>query len=617
MEKKIKRFFQEQHKGIFTVFLFLWLKTYIVSRFVFDLPINNVVEEVILLLNSFVSSIFLLTLITFTSKRVKVFRRFIILSFIATLILYANVVYYRFFNDFITVPVLFQFKNFSDLGGSAVGLMKLWDPILFVEYILLALYVRKQNINTISYKGHSKKILLSVCVVTFLVNLGLAESQRPQLLTRIFDREMVVKYLGVYNYHAFDAYIHSKSKAQRTFAEGSDVVEVENFLNTNKRTENEFTGIVEGKNVILVSMESIQNFLIDYKVEGQEVMPFLNDLIHESFYFNNFHHQTGQGKTSDSEFTINNSLYSLPRGAVFTTNSQNEYYAIPEIIKEHGYTSAVFHGNNKSFWNRDIMYETLGYDKFFHELYYQVTEENSINYGLKDIPFFEQSMPLLESLPEPFYAKFITLTHHYPYLLDEADQMIPPFNSNSGTVNRYFQTARYFDESLKVFFEDLKESGIYDDSIIILYGDHYGISDNHNKAMSQVLGKEIRPYEQVELQEVPLLIHIPGMEGKTISTISGQIDLKPTILNMLGIQVNKDIQFGYDLFDKERRELVIHRDGSFVTPRHLYTSDICYSRLNLLEVDQSECESMRLKVEQELQLSDKVIQLDLLRFIDF
>ncbi|WP_102344970.1 LTA synthase family protein [Bacillus sp. Marseille-P3661] len=613
---KIKSFhFNKEHKFLGVTVLLLWIKAYLISRFIFDLPLENMVEEFILFINP-LGSIIILFLLGFAFRKKLSKRTILFMSFVYTFVLYANLVYYRFFDDFITIPVLLQFKNFGDLGGSAQGLMEPWDAVFFLDILVLALVARKNEIKSITFPKLAQRFLVLVSIGLIVFNVLLAETQRPQLLTRTFDREMLVKYLGVYNYHVYDLFMHSKASAQRALAEGSDIIEVENFTNDGFEQDNMLTGIAKDKNLIIISMESLQNFVIDFEVEGQPVTPFLNQLIDESIYFDNFYHQTGQGKTSDSEFLVDNSLYPLSRGSVFTTNAQNEYYALPEILKENGYTTSSFHGNNKSFWNRDLMYQSLGYDYFFDETYFDVTEENSVNYGLKDIPFFEQSIPLLQSLNQPFHAKFISLTNHYPFVLDEEDIMIPTLETNSGTVNRYVQTIRYFDESLKVFFEKLKESGLYEDSIIVMYGDHNGISANHNKAMASVIGKEVTPYEFTQLQKVPLIIHIPGMEGETLHTIGGQIDLKPTILNLLGIEVDKDIQFGEDLFNENREELVVFRDGGFVTKQYLYTEGTCYRKIDGMPTDDKFCETYTEETERALELSDKVIEGDLLRFID-
>ncbi len=613
---KVKNFRpSSEEKFLIATVLLLWLKSYLISRFIFDLSLENAIEEFILLINP-LGPILILFLFAFAFRR-KLSRRGILIgSFIFTFVTYANLVYYRFFNDFITIPVLFQVKNFGDLGGSAFELMKPTDILFFVDIIVLAFIARKKEIKIITFQKPAQRVLMLLSVGLLIFNVLLAETQRPQLLTRTFDREMLVKYLGVYNYHMYDLFMHSKASAQRAFAEGSDIVEVENYVNDGVEQDNEMTGIAKGKNVILISLESLQNWVINYEVEGQPVTPFLNELVKESQYFDNFYHQTGQGKTSDAEFLNDNSLYPLPSGAVFTQNAQNEFYALPEILKNNGYTTAALHGNNKSFWNRDLMYKALGYDHFFDETYYNVTEENSINYGLKDIPFFEQSIPLLKNLPQPFHAKMLTLTNHFPYILDDADVMIPRLQTGDGSVDRYVQTARYLDESLKIFFEQLKTSGLYDNTIVVMYGDHYGISENHNKAMAQVIGKEITPDVHVELQKVPFIVHIPGARGKTIHTIGGQIDVKPTLLNLLGIDPGKDIEFGDDLFSKTRKDFVAFRDGSFVTKNFIYTKGTCYTKGTGLPADSLFCEPQKEMVEYELALSDKVIQRDLLRFLN-
>lgn len=363
-------------------------------------------------------------------------------------------------------------------------------------------------------------------------------------------------------------------------------------------------------------MESLQNFVINETVNGQEITPFLNDFIKESYYFDNFYHQTGQGKTSDSEFIVENSLYPLGRGAVFFMNANNKFTATPDLLSKHGYFTASLHANNKSFWNRDIMYDTFGYDRFYSITDYEVNEDNSIGWGLKDIDFFEQSIAHLKEMPKPFYAKFITLTNHFPFILDEQDTFIQPYDSNDKTVNNYFPTVRYTDEALKVFVEQLKASGLYDDSIIILYGDHYGISENHNKAMSEFLNKEVTPFVSTQLQRVPLIIHIPGQEGATISSVSGQIDIKPTILHLLGIQAKRDIQFGEDLFSKERSDFVVLRDGSFVTDDYVFTKGTCYDKQTGEQTDESSCTPFMEKAKTELDYSDKIINGDLFRFYE-
>ncbi len=600
----------------------LWLKTYIVYKTSFDIKIESGMQEFILFINPLSFLLFLFGITMFVKEKNRIRLLFIFSSF-TSLIMFANVVFYRFFNDFLTIPVLFQSSNMGDLGSSITEIITFWDVLIFSDLLILWVVLKiAKNKNLLSMSTvitkSEKAAYFVVAVIISVVNLGLAEIERPELLTRTFDREILVKNIGTYNYHIYDAILQSKTSAQRAFANGSEFVEIENYLKANLRKPNEeMFGLGRDKNIILISMESTQSFVIGETIDGQEVTPFLNDFLNESFYFENFYHQTGQGKTSDSEFLLDNSLYPLGRGAVFFTHGTNEFTATPEIIKEHGYFSAVFHANNKSFWNRDIMYDSLGYDKFYDIVDYDVTEENSIGWGLKDKEFFDQSIEHLKTLPQPFYTKFITLTNHFPFELGEEDKMINEFKSNSRTLNRYFPTVRYTDEAIKHFIQRLKDEGMYEDSIIIIYGDHYGISENHNRAMAQFLGKEkITPFDSVQLQRVPLIIHIPGQVGKRISTVSGQIDLKPTIMHLMGLETRNDMHFGADLFAKGKLPFTVLRDGSFITDQYVYTGSQCYDKTTGEVIESNPCGPYMDKAKRELEYSDRIVYGDLLRFYD-
>ncbi len=599
--------------------ILLWIKTYIVYKTSFDIEIDNTIQEFILLINPLSFLLFIFGLGLFMTKD-RSRTRFVLSSgFIISFILYGNVVFYRFFDDFLTLPVLFQTSNFSDLGTSAGEIIEWKDLFYFADVIILALIIKlKPNLFVLkNYSKANRRAYFFVATALVFFNLGLAETERPQLLTRTFDREILVKNIGTYNYHLYDIFLQSKSSAQRALADGSELADIDNYVRaTHVQPNKEMFGIAKGKNLIVVSLESLQSFPINNTVNGEEITPFLNNFISESYYFENFYHQTQQGKTSDSEFIFDNSLYPLNRGAVFFTHAGNEYESMTETLGEKGYYTAAMHANNKSFWNRDIMYDSLGYERFYSLPDYEVTEENSVNWGMKDIPFFEQSARHMKEMPQPFMTKLITLTNHYPFYLDEEDKLIEPYTSDDGTVNRYFQTVRYMDEAIKEFIQDLKDSDIYEDSIIVMYGDHYGISENHNKAMSKYLGKEVTPFVSTQLQRVPMIIHIPGQVGKTLSTVSGQIDIKPTLMHLLGIETKEDIQFGSDMFSNQHEDFIALRDGSFITKNYVYADNKCWDKETEQTTDRNYCEPYKDRAEKELQYSDKVIYGDLLRFYE-
>jgi lipoteichoic acid synthase len=616
------KLWQRLNKSHLTFFgiavILFWLKTYVAYSIEFKLGIDDNLQKFLLAINPISSALFFFGLALLFKKGTKLV--LIIMNFLLSFLLYANIVYYRFFNDFITVPVILQAKtNNGQLGDSALSLMSPFDIFYFTDTILLIFLALKffKKVNVTNRK--SFKVVLLFSITVFLFNLGLAEKDRPQLLSRSFDRNYIVKYLGAYNFTIYDIIQNIKSSSQRALASESDITNVENYRKANYTPPNPaYFGKAKGMNVIYVSLESFQNFMINYKLNGQEVTPFLNSLANdgEAFYFDNFYHQTGQGKTSDAEFLMENSLYPLSQGAVFINKAQNTYQAAPAILKGYGYTSAVFHGNYKTFWNRNVMYKALGYDQFFDAEYYDMSGTNVKNYGMKDIPYFKESMPMLEKLKQPFYTKFITLSNHFPFEMDPGDTDFPAGDFGDSVVNNYFQSAHYMDESLKEFFDYLKADGLYNNTVIVLYGDHYGISENHNEAMKKVLGvDQITPTLNAQLQEVPLFIHVPGVKGGVQHQYGGEVDVRPTLLHLLGIDTKDYMEFGSDLLSQQHRNWALFRNGDFVSPNVTQVNEKCYSTASgLLEKNNNDCKTIYNNVKNELQMSDEVVTKDLLRF---
>jgi lipoteichoic acid synthase len=594
----------------------MWAKTYLVQRFGFDLPVEGFYQELILFINPTSAILFMLGA-AMIILRVRPNGAILLVSTATSIVLYINLIYYRCFNDFITIPLLLQSKNLNDLWSSIAALTHLSDLLLFGDTCLLLLWKASDKAKSPVFHRGFIISLFNLAIMLLLTNLLMAENVRPELLTRTFDRQIVVKSIGAFHYHVYDAVTSLRMESKKVFAKSEDLNPVESYLQQLPKDvlDPKMFGLAKGRNVFLISMESLQSFVLNKEIAGQAITPFLNSLLKESYYFDQFYHQTGQGKTSDAEFMVDTSLYPLPSGAVYFTHVQNTYDTMPDTLKKNGYTPVVFHANHPSFWNRNQMYQTMGYERFYSSADYQITPENSVGWGLKDIPFFEQSVNKITALPKPFYCKLITLTNHYPFDLSKADRLIPLYKSSSGTLNHYIPSVRYMDEALKHFFDKIKTAGLYDNSIFVLYGDHSGISQKHNNAMAKLLDKpKITAFDYIELQRVPLFIHIPGKPGNVVHTVAGQVDLKPTLLHLLGMMPANNFNFGNDIFALNKPQFAVLRNGSFITDSYVYTKKACYDKHSGSKTNPSKCELFKKRAVNALKNSDDLIYGDLLRF---
>ncbi|KRK77590.1 phosphoglycerol transferase [Companilactobacillus alimentarius DSM 20249] len=503
-----------------------------------------------------------------------------IIYLLESALLYGNVLYYREFSDFLSFNTIAGASKVSKgLGGSAAGLVQGHDFIYGLDIVIIIILLMTHFIKIDSRPMHKLTAVATTMLGVFLFsfNLTVAESNRPQLLGRTFDRAYIVKYLGLNTFLAYDSIKTVQNNQVRSEAVGTDMDDVLADVEKNYAKPNaKYFGKAKGKNIIIIHLESFQQFLINDKVNGQEVTPFLNSLYNDknTMSFDNFYHEVGQGRTSDAENMLETGLFGLPEGSLFTKlGSDNTFQAAPSILgQKEGYTSAVFHGNTGSFWNRNSVYKNMGYNYFFDESYFNKTSDSSLEFGMKDKLMLSESVKYLEQLQQPFYAKFITVTNHYPFQLpdEDKDSFTAPNTSNS-TVNGYFETAHYLDNSLKEFFSYLKSSGIYDNSMIVLYGDHYGLSNSQNPDLAPLLGVDSNDwtdFNNSQMQKVPFMIHMKGLKGGINHTYGGEIDVLPTILHLAGIKTKQYIQLGTDLLSKQHNPIVIFRNKNFVTPHY-------------------------------------------------
>ncbi|MBQ9972394.1 MAG: LTA synthase family protein, partial [Firmicutes bacterium] len=302
-------------------------------------------------------------------------------------------------------------------------------------------------------------------------------------------------------------------------------------------------GIAEGRNLIIVQMESMQSMMLESDYYGQEITPFLNSLIDEpgTFYFDNFYCQLGAGNTSDAEFVVNNSIIGSIESYTYQLYQDNYFKGLPWILKEKGYNTNVFHGYKKDFWNRENVYPVLGFDNFYGDTEFVNDNIEGIGagniVGISDSAFFEQIVNYMKALEEPYYSFVITLSTHNPFGLPEFLQEIELRPEEENIVGRYIQSANYSDRCLEEFFDALKEEGLYENSLIIMYGDHFGLTRADADITKVVSDWRGEAYTYDEMLRVPLFVHIPGYVGNERISISGaQWDVLPTVSYLLGIE---------------------------------------------------------------------------------
>ena len=640
MTRKLLNFMSTRLGFVLTLLCFYWLKTMWAYTVDFNLDIQGFYQAFLAFVNPIPLGLLFIGLALYF-KRSAIFYGFSISIYILLFIwLFSNAVYYREFSDFVTVNTMMASSSVSaGLGEAALGLFRPWDIIYLIDFPILG-YLMYKKLIRVDHRPFNKRASFAITALSsmlFTVNLFLAEIDRPQLLTRGFSNYYVVRALGLPAFLGYSGNQTYQANKERSKASAEDLKPVEEYIQNHYAEPNkDYFGIAKGRNVIYVHLESFQQFLIDYKLQADgkeyEVTPFLNSLYHSNstLAFSNVFNQVKAGKTSDAETMIETGLFGLNQGSFMVNyGGTNTQQAAPFILsKNGGYTSAVFHGNAGSFWNRNTAYKQWGYNYFFDASYFTKQDDtNSFQYGLNDKIMLKDSIKYLERLQQPFYVKYITVSNHYPYTTSLIGDEIgfPLAKTKDETINGYFATANYLDSSVKALFDYLKESGLYDNSIIVLYGDHFGISQTRNPNLAPLVGKTSETwsnYDNAMMQRVPYMVVIPGMDkGKIIDTYGGQVDMLPTLEHLLGIDSKNYLQVGQDMLSTQHQQIVAFRSSNnFVTPKYTsfngrtYYTQTGEEITNPDETIKKELDDIRNAANTQLKISDAIQTGDLIRF---
>lgn len=576
-----------------------------------------------------------------------------VLNVLLTALIFSDLIYYRYFGDFITVPVLLQVGQVGELGESIQSLIHVSDLWLVADWVLwlvlmitISLFYGKSSAKYSQYpdsfsshepqrsrlKRHLRRFTTGIIVfiIGFTMTMGPIRSYTNTWASDLFKGNWwnlsLYNATGLLGFHYYDLYSYAKEhfgkQSVLSVQERDEIGQWFDAASASRNKMNDTFGAYAGSNVIVIQAEAFMNFMIGQKINGEEITPNFNKLMKESLYFSNFYHQTGQGRTSDADFSAQSSLHPLPTGSVFVRYPDHKFDVMPQILKDNGYKTGAFHAYEGSFWNRYNMYKAMGYDHFYSKKDYVMDE--SLGWSLGDKSFFRQSLEFMNKTSEqqPFYSFMITLTSHHPYSLPAKVQNLDVGEFEGSIFGNYLESIHYVDEALGELIDKMKQDGLWDDTILVLYGDHDN-SITEKEDYEKFLGKSLTDLDMEQIMnQVPLLVHVPkgGLSG-TEEQPSGQLDLAPSILHLLGISTESFYMMGNNLFaDGPKNNIVVLRSGAFIdgnlyytpAPDNLFDNGTCYNLDTREQTTIEKCHAGYEEAKKRLRLSDAIISDDLI-----
>ena len=491
----------------------------------------------------------------------------------------AQYIYYQIFQNFIWLNDLAIAGEGADYMSFVFGLFdEQLTSMLAVGFLcMLAAFFffpkRKVTIFSLSSKG----IILGITLIIYAQLPNLIGAQQVSarwdswrdprnVYDQFSNQTWMMQVSGLYEYTMRDFYLtYFKSNV----VDESEYDNISEYLMSKPDIEdNNMTGIFKDKNVIVVMLESIDDWLI-----SETYTPTMKYMMDNGINFTDHYAPIfSSGATFNSEFTLNTGTYSPNGGnAAYSFSKNNFSTSLPNLFKEAGYQVKSFHFNEPEFYNRGLMHKNLGFEK--HISFTDVV-------GDYDVASIDTIMTQNEEIyreisgDQKFFDFIITYSAHLPYsphatmcgyeIKNTPDLWDYDENEETNCINLQ---SKITDDFLADLMSQLEAEGKMKDTVIIAYTDHYsyGYTDKEKlQFLSEEAGSSI-------VDKVPFFIYTPGMEAMEVSKTNSTIDMLPTIANLFGLNYSKEY-IGYDIFDERYSGYTYFKDYSWYDG-HTYYKD--------------------------------------------
>lgn len=548
---------------------------------------------------------------------------FVIVSIILCFITISQLVYNGYFGDFYSIVRITNMKEFFTVKGEATKSFN----VIYLLILLIPIVVGAFANKTLT-SGDRNFIKFCVCL---LLGIGLFLMVRITFINKMedktqvyltdsylydtaYDKKKTVERFGVYIYTYRDLFNYVEVLIPRNNAKEIALIDKYFEENNKTKTKNEMTNIFDGKNLVFVVCESLNDWAIN-----EEFTPTLYKMAKEGIYGTNYYSPVFTNSTVDAEYILNTGMVSsIDYGNIAYVFNKNHYpLSMANLFKNKGYNTLAFHNNNGDFYNRFDYYDILGYEKFYDSVDLEIKIPDNYGYDWPlDSELFEKTSEILINnyKDSNFLSYIMTVATHTPYddnrieLKDNFEYVKEHLDCNS-EVQYYFAAAMDLDKGISEMLEAFKKANILNDTVFVFVGDHYGYGMYHD-LMWEYDTEDKGDFHKIH--QVPMIIWSSNMEeSKEMNQLISNFEIYPTICNMFGLDYNPTYCFGNDIFDYQENTIL------FGERNYWQDSKILFERGTIIEKDDDVADnyinSKNDKITQTIDIHQKILKEDYFR----
>lgn len=544
------------------------------------------------------------------------------MNILISILLFADNIYYSYSSNVLSVLQISNLQYGEEIMSTLPLLLKLPQILYFIDILTLIILIATSIIKIEKGKKSKTKFIVCrtiigiICMIFFII---LSINANSKVLEDPYNRDTQIKKGTIYGYHISDILNAMLGSKQAKYDNKNDMMKEYNVLKDeyNEKYGESYIDIkttMEGKNVIILQLESIQEFVLNKTINGREITPNLNKFINENIRLSNMFMQS-YSTTADSEFSTVTSLYPVENGMAYSRYYKNNYDDIFKMFHNKDYTTSYMHGNYGNFWNRTNVYNNMKVDYIELKDKFLDISENIMGY-LSDELLYKQAVQKLKEYDNPFISYVVAASSHTGFTLDGLQDK-SKVNINVGKYKdtffgNYLESVNYADYAFGIFIQELKNASLYDNSVIILYGDHNGL-DMYNNEMIEFL-KELDSNltdTDIKLNYIRVLagMRIPGINNLRIDKPVSKLDIKPTLAYLCNTE--EGVSLGTNMLAK--KDFICLNNERIVTDKFYY--DELWYDIETGEIveENDELKKYRDFMQKELEISKSIVLENLLK----
>ncbi len=506
----------------------------------------------------------------------------ILISILICVLLFFDNVYYTFSSSFLSVAQITNLQYGEEIMSTLPMVVQLRQVLYILDFIIFALLIIFDIVKIQKKDKASRKIiilrLVTVIVgivVFFIVCVRFVKSGTHHS----YNKGWQVRISTIYGYHISDIQNTINAKKQAKYDNKNkllvDYQELkEEYSNRYGIEMYPIKGIAKGKNIIIVQLESIQEFVVNKTINDKEITPNLNKFLNENIQFTNMNMQS-YSTTADSEHSTITSIYPMENGMSFSRYYTNEYDDIFKIFHKANYHTSYMHGNYPYFWNRGNVYGRMQVDALELKEQFADLSEN-INGDLSDELLYRQAVQKLKQYDKPFFSYIVAASSHTPYILeglqDRSKVSIDVGKYKDTYFGNYLEAANYADYAFGIFINELKKEGLYENTAILVFGDHNGLN-MYNEELVDFLNYSDSNITDIDLKlnytKVLCGLKVPEIEHIIIQKPVNKLDIKPTLAYLCDIE--DGFSLGTNMF--ENKDFVCLNNEIIITNKYYFDQE--------------------------------------------